>query len=44
VPAKTAKAIKVAIIAVHGGGLLDSMSDNQGIGGEIPARASRLKQ
>jgi hypothetical protein len=44
VPAKTAKATKVAIIAVHGGSVLDSMSGNQGIGGEIPARASRLEQ
>ena len=43
-PAKTAKATKVAIIAVHGSSVLDSMSGNQGIGGEIPARASRLEQ
>jgi len=31
VPAKTAKATKVAIIAVHGSSVLDSMSGNQGI-------------
>lgn len=43
-PAQPGKPPEVAIIAVHGGSLLDGMSGNQGIGGQVATRACRLEQ
>lgn len=43
-PAQPGKPPEVAIVAVHRGSLLDGMSGNQGIGGQVAPRACRLHE